>query len=85
MIKSSKIANSLPKDDLVRIEKVRKELGLQRSVIIDIAIRYWLDHIEKKKIIKQYEEGYKNKPELISELKALELLSADAFKEEGLK
>ncbi len=85
MVKFSKIAISLPKNDFLRIEKVRKELGIQRSAIIDLAICFWLDNMEKTKMIKQYEEGYKNKPESVDEIKAFEQLSAEAFKEEGLK
>ena len=85
MIKASKIAISLPKHNLKRIEKIRKELGVQRSTVIDMAIRYWLDNLEKENMIKQYQEGYKKKPESIKEIKLSEQLSADAFKEEGLK
>ena len=85
MIKASKIAISLPEDDLARIEKIRKDLDLQRSTVIHMAIRFWLQSIEKKKAIERYEQGYKNKPESINEIKAMEQLSADAFKEEDLK
>ena len=80
-----KIAISLPGEDFEKIETVRKKLGLKRSVIIDKAIRFWLNHLEKKDMIRQYEEGYKKKPEPIEEIRAQELASADAFQEEGLK
>ena len=63
MIKTAKIAISLPVEDLKRIEKVRKELKTQRSALIDVAIRFWLDHREKHVLIKQYEAGYRNHPE----------------------
>jgi metal-responsive CopG/Arc/MetJ family transcriptional regulator len=85
MIKFSKIAISLPKEDLDRIEKVRKALKIQRSAAIDMAIRYWLDSFEKKRLVDQYEAGYKNKPEVVEEIKALEKISAEAFEEEGWK
>ncbi len=85
MIKTAKIAISLPKDDMTRIEKIRKELGIQRSAVIDMAIRFWLNYIEERKLIRQYEDGYRKKPELISEIKAFETMAADAFDEEGLK
>ena len=85
MINSAKIAISLPVEDLKRIEKVRKELKIQRSAIIDMAIRFWLDHIEKQKLIKQYEEGYRRHPESVREIETLEKLSAEAFSEEGWK
>ena len=85
MIKSTKIAISLPEEDLKQIEKVRKDLKIQRSALIDMAIRFWLDNMEKKKMIKQYETGYRQKPEHIDEIKAMERMSAEAFTEEGLK
>ena len=85
MIKATKIAISLPTEDLKRIEKIRKESGTQRSALIDEAIRFWLNNRDKNKMIEQYEEGYRQHPESIGEIKAMEELSADAFAEEGLK
>jgi metal-responsive CopG/Arc/MetJ family transcriptional regulator len=85
MIKATKIAISLPLEDLKRIEKIRKESGMQRSALIDAAIRFWLDNRDKEKMIKRYEEGYRQHPESIDEIKAMEQLSADAFEEEGWK
>jgi len=85
MIKATKIAISLPTEDLKRIERIRKESGMQRSALIDTAIRFWLDNREKEKMIEQYEEGYRHNPESIDEIRALEELSGDAFTEEGLK
>lgn len=85
MIKTAKIAISLPQNDLFRLEKVRKKLGIQRSAIIDMAIRFWLETMEKRKLIKQYEDGYRNKPEDISEIKAMERAAGKAFSEEEWK
>ena len=85
MINCTKIAISLPTEDLKRIEKIRKELGAQRSTLIDMAIRFWLDNMDKQKMIKQYEEGYRQHPESVEEVKVMEKLSADAFNEEGWK
>ena len=85
MINCTKIAISLPTEDLNRLEKIRKELGSQRSALIDRAIRFWLDNMDKQKMIKQYEEGYRQHPESVDEIKVMEQLSADAFNEEGWK
>ncbi len=85
MIKTTKVAISLPKDDFERIEKIRKEMGLQRSAVIDMAIRFWLESIEKEKMIKQYEEGYRKVPESLEEIKAMEKASTEAFEAEGWK
>ena len=85
MIKATKIAISLPTEDLKRIERVRKELGAQRSALIDVAIRFWLDSRDRQKMIEQYQEGYRHHPESADEIKAMEELAADAFAEEDLK
>jgi len=85
MLKTSKIAISLPKEDFQKIEHIRKSLGLQRSTIIDKAIKFWLKSIEKEEMIRKYEEGYRKNPESIEEIKAQELASAQAFSEEEWK
>ena len=85
MLKTTKIAIRLPKEDSNRIEEIRKKSGIQRSTIIDTAIRFWLKAIEDKKMIRQYEEGYKKKPECLEEIKAMERASAKAFEEDGWK
>lgn len=85
MGKSLKIAISLPEEDFKKIEEVRKKLDIDRSSVIDRAIRFWLKHLEKEKLIKQYIEGYKRVPETARESKAMERVAAEAFKEESLK
>jgi metal-responsive CopG/Arc/MetJ family transcriptional regulator len=85
MLRTTKVAISLPKDDFKRIEEIRKELGVERSAIIDMAIRFWLKSIEEEKMIRQYEQGYQKKPESLEEIKAMERASAEAFEEEGLR
>lgn len=83
MLKTSKIAISLPTDDFEKIERIRKKRGLQRSAVIDEAIRFWLASLEDEQMVKQYEEGYRRKPESADELKAMEEASAKAFEEDG--
>lgn len=80
-----KIAISLPKEDYYKIEKLRKKLGFARSVMIDKAIRFWLSRIEQEELIKRYQQGYRKKPESLREIKAMEMASSEAFKEEGLE
>ncbi len=85
MLKTLKIAISLPKEDFEKIEKIRRDLGMGRSAVIDKAIHFWLKGLEEKEMIRQYEEGYKKKPEPADEIMAMEKTSAEAFKEENLK
>ncbi len=42
-----------------------------------MAIRFWLKSMEEEAMIKRYEDGYKSKPEVIAELKAMEQATAD--------
>lgn len=83
MLKTFKFAVSLPKDDFAQIENIRKKLKLQRSAIIDTAIRFWLENFKKEELIRKYEEGYKKNPESLNEIIAMEQEAAAAFKEEN--
>ena len=85
MQNTMKIAISIPKEDYYKIERIRKKLGFARSVFIDKAVKFWIEHQERQQLIKRYKEGYKNNPEDVREIEAMEGLYADAFKEEGLK
>ena len=71
MIKTLKVAISLPKGDFQKIEKVRKRLKLQRSAAIDQAIQLWLKTLEEEEKIRQYERGYLKYPESLKEITAL--------------
>ncbi len=80
-----KIAISLPKEDFYKLEQIRKKLGFGRSAVIDKAIRFWLGYREQEELIKQYQEGYRKKPESIQEITVFEQSSAEAFKAENLQ
>ena len=80
-----KIAISLSKEDFLALEKLKVKFKKSRSELIQEALEYWLASRRQQELIAQYERGYKNKPESIEEIKAWEKLSAEAFREEGLK
>lgn len=82
---STKIGISLPEEDFEKIERVRKKLGVNRSKLIDRAINFWFENRNREEKIKEYQEGYKRKPESLEETEALEEASAEAFQEEGWK
>lgn len=48
------------------------------------AVKFWIEHQEQQQLIRRYKEGYRNTPEDTHEIKAMEDVYADAFKEEGL-
>lgn len=85
MNNTMKIAISLPREDFCKMEKLRRKLKVQRSAFIDKALIFWFNYWEQKESIKRYEAGYKAQPESLQEIKALEQVSAAAFKEEGLE
>lgn len=72
MQNSLKIAISIPKGSFKKIEELRNKMGIGRSALINKAIRFWLEYLEREKLIKQYEDGYKKIPEEVSDLRLLE-------------
>lgn len=82
MHNSYKISFSLPKADLEMLENARKRMGLGRSAVIDMAIRFWLDSMQQQELIKRYEEGYRKKPEKTMDLKALEKAGLESMTQE---
>ena len=85
MRNACKLTISLPLRDYQQIEDYRRRSGKGRSAIVDTAIQFWLRHIHQTVLIKKYEAGYRKKPELPGEMKALEKESGMAVGEEGLQ
>ncbi len=81
---ATKVAVSIP-DDLFRaVEQARKKSGKGRSAVMQDALRHWLRQQEQAVLIREYEAGYRRKPEGKREVKAAEaaavrLLSAEAW------
>jgi len=72
MQNTAKIAISLPRDDFNQMEQLRQKMGVGRSAIIGQAIHFWLQQRKKQQMIKRYEEGYREKPESVFDLKGFE-------------
>jgi metal-responsive CopG/Arc/MetJ family transcriptional regulator len=67
---ATKVAVSIP-DDLYRaIERIRKRSGKSRSVVMQAALRYWLRHQAEVSLVREYEEGYRGRPEGRREVEA---------------
>jgi metal-responsive CopG/Arc/MetJ family transcriptional regulator len=81
---ATKVAVSIP-DDLYRaVERARKRHRKTRSAVMQDALRYWLRHESEIALVREYEEGYRRKPETRREIKAAEaaalrLLSAEKW------
>jgi len=79
---ATKVAVSIP-DDLYRaIERIRKIGGKSRSAVMQEALRHWLRDQAQAALVREYEAGYRRRPESQREVKAAEaaavrLLSGD--------
>ena len=69
---ANKVAVSIP-DDLYRaVERARKKLRKSRSAIMQDALRYWLRHQAGVALVREYEAGYRRRPETRREVRAAE-------------
>jgi metal-responsive CopG/Arc/MetJ family transcriptional regulator len=69
---ATKVAVSIP-DDLYRaVERVRKRSGETRSAVMQDALRHWLRRQAEVALVREYEAGYRRKPEGRREMKAAE-------------
>lgn len=69
---ATKVAVSIP-DELYRaVEHVRRTRGKSRSAIVQEALRHWLDHEAQRAMVREYEAGYRRKPEGRREIRAAE-------------
>jgi metal-responsive CopG/Arc/MetJ family transcriptional regulator len=69
---ATKVAVNIP-DELYRIlDRVRRARGKTLSAAIQEALRHWLDHEAQLALVREYEAGYRRKPEGRREVKAAE-------------
>lgn len=79
-----KTALSLPKEQFIRLEKIRKQKGLSRSALIQKLLAAYLKQVEEQNMVKEYVAGYGRSPEDIAESEAMAKAAAEAFQEEDL-
>ena len=73
MIKpATKVAVSIPSGLYQTVERVRKASGQSRSAIVQDALRHWLHSQAQAALVREYEAGYRRKPEGRREIKAAE-------------
>lgn len=73
---AAKVAVSIPADLYDAVEKARKRTGKSRSAIMQDALRSWLARSEQAGLVREYEAGYRRRPEGKSEVKAAEAAAA---------
>lgn len=69
---ATKVAVSLPRELYKAVEQVRRKSRKSRSAVMQDALRHWLNQQEQAVLIREYEAGYRRKPEGKREVKAAE-------------
>ena len=69
---ATKVAVSIPSGLYRAVERLRKASGKSRSAVIQDALRHWLDSQVQAALVREYEAGYRRKPEGRREIKAAE-------------
>ena len=82
MPQTEKVAISLSKDVLSKIEELRRETGESRSALIQRAMQKMLKEREKAGRIRSYVEGYRRQPETKAEIEAAELSASELLARE---
>lgn len=83
MGKAVKFTISMPENKFQEIEAIRLEEGLSRSKVVLEAIELWSKSKKMEKLIRAYEEGYKNIPDDPQTIKGWENASLATFSDEG--
>jgi metal-responsive CopG/Arc/MetJ family transcriptional regulator len=79
---ATKVAVSIPAGLYQAVERVRKASGKSRSAIIQDALRHWLQQQATVALVREYEAGYRAKPEGRREIKAAEAAAVRLFSTE---
>ena len=82
MRKSAKFAVSIPWEEFKELESLRKKAGLSRSGFLLSTFRAWREGREKERLVRAYEDGYRQKPEDASIAEAMAGTSAESIPEE---
>jgi metal-responsive CopG/Arc/MetJ family transcriptional regulator len=69
---ATKVAVSIPSRLYEAVERVRKASGKSRSAVIQDALRHWLDSQAQAARVREYEAGYRRRPEGRREIEAAE-------------
>ena len=76
---ATKVAVSIPTDLYRALERRRRARGTSRSAAIQEAVRYWLEHEAQRSMVREYEAGYRSKPERQREVDAAEAAAVRLF------
>jgi hypothetical protein len=82
MRKAVKFAVSIPWEEFKELEAIRKKTRLSRSGFLLSTFRAWREARERERLVREYENGYCQKPEDASTAKAMADTSAESMPEE---
>ncbi len=82
MRKSAKFAVSLPWEEFKELEIIRKKAGLSRSGFLLATFRAWKEARERERLVRAYENAYRQKPEDASVAEAMADTAAESMPEE---
>jgi hypothetical protein len=83
MRKVVKFAVSIPWEEFRELEAIRRKAGLTRSGFLLSTFRAWKEARERERLVKEYENGYRQKPEDASIAEAMAGTSAESIPEEN--
>jgi metal-responsive CopG/Arc/MetJ family transcriptional regulator len=69
---ATKVAVSIPNDLYREVERARKKSRKSRSAVMQDALRSWLKQEAQAVLVREYEAGYRKRPESRREVKAAE-------------
>ena len=69
---ATKVAISIPSGLFRAVERIRRASGKSRSAVIQDALRHWLDSQTHAALVREYQAGYRRKPEGRREINAAE-------------
>jgi metal-responsive CopG/Arc/MetJ family transcriptional regulator len=75
----SKIAITIPEDQMRALERLRRKRRLPRSRIVQQALRFYFAHEGLTEEAAAYEDAYRRVPEREPELQSLAALAAEAL------
>ena len=78
-------AVTIPREDYFILEEISKKKKINRSALISSIIHRWLNSLEKEKLIRKYEKGYRKYPENPVHITALEKAEFKVLSKEGWK
>ncbi len=82
MRKAIKFAVSIPWEEFKELEAIRKKAGLSRSGFLLSTFRAWREARERERLVREYENGYRQNPENASVAEALAGTAAESITEE---